>query len=509
MSKQPTNERQSADHWGWPAVVVLCGLFGGWLVWVQIAKWQSFHPANFDYANVASIFEDLLHSRLRPLDPAQLYGPLLSQFYLLYFLLYALLRSVYTLMAIHAFFFSVALFLTYLAARTIWRRPWWPLLFTAALALNPLFNICALSGFRQSAPVLPAVLGLFIAWRKGNKRWFAVCAVIAAAAQANVALALAPLGMVLWRRAGEKFFGRTLVATAGGFLVLNIALLMLARHFSSIKPPDNMLHLIAFGQSPGEALRRMFTQPGLVLASFFYWKNVSLLLLAITFLGLPFLAPRWLAGALFELIYMALSTRGLTELAPRTAWAVNLDHPVLSFFNTGMITALPFFIVAALLGAEKLGLWARKNATLFTRAFFKRLAFLIFLAATAVMHYTLTPNAYGPVPGARGADWAAVRVDAHDRLLRHRLETLAVEYTYLMQFDFYFQAYHVPQRTLLTPEKAARITFDYVLLDTQGECPIIGRESCEKLWRELPADPSYRIAWEKDGIILLCRTTLL
>lgn len=509
MNNDLPKERRSADRAGWAIALLLATAFFVVNLWLQIGKWNAFHIADFDIGNAASLLREVCNGQFRFLDPGHLYGPLLSQFYLLYLLLFFMAPSHITLMVVMSAAFAAAIVLTYAAGRTVFQGTRWPLLFTFAVAANPLFWLLSLSGFRQSAPVLPAVLGLFIAWRRGHKGWFVACAVLAAAAQANVALALAPLGVALLRRDRVKFYGRTLLATAGGFLALNFALLFLARYLSGIEPPEGMFHLIAFGRSPGEALRTMFVRPGLVLENIFYYKNLTLLLFVVTFLSLPLLAPLWLTGAAFELVYMALSTRGLTELAPRTAWAVNLDHRIFSFFNTGMITVLPFFIVAALLGAGRLGLWARKNSAFFAGKSGGALIAVLFVAATALLHFYLTPNDYGPVPGARGADWSAVQADEHDRLREHRLQTLAGEYTYLMQFSFYFHAYHISQRTLLTAEKAAQITFDYVLLDTRGDCPIVGLETCAKLWRQLPADPRYRVAWEEDGIILLCRKTLL
>lgn len=497
--------RWLAANYGWLGAIALTAVFFGVNLYLQIAKWQSFHVTAFDYANLTAILDEILNLKFRFLDPTHIYGAALSQVYVAYVLIYAIAPSVYTPMVWTAALFASTIALTYVAGRTLFSRSRWPLVFAFLIAVNPVLIVSSLAGFRQNATVLPAVLLAFVAYQQRRRVWFIAAVALVCASQANIIPGMLLLGLWLWWRGPERLFGRAMAGVAALWLVANVAIVAVVFAATGIAPPDSMGHLGELGGTPSGVLRTLLTDPAQVLTHVFYTKNVTLLLPLLALLGLPLLAPVWLLAALPEFAYMALSTFGYVNTEARTSWAVSLGHPVFSFFNTGMIIVLPFCIIAALQGAVRVRDWwaARRppgpwinNATV-----------VVVVALGLVMLRYLTPTAFGPVPLAKGADFADVRVTAHHRLLRSTLDELDPARRYLMQFGFYFYAPHIPHRTLLNEQFNREQDFDFVLLDRHDPCPITSRDACRRLRAELLGDARYEVERETDGIVILRKKT--
>ncbi|MDP8225046.1 MAG: DUF2079 domain-containing protein [Candidatus Lernaella stagnicola] len=497
-SKTNSLSRWFAAHYGVLAAGGLALAFFGVNLWLQVAKWHTFHYATFDYANVMSILDEVRSGRFDFLDAAHLYGAALCQAYVLYFLCYFFVPSPYTLMVIVAAVFGLAVFCVYVAARPLFRTPRWPLLLTLFMALNPFLIVASLAGFRQNMIVVPAALLAFAAYQRRRPIAYVVAVIIACAAQANITPGILLLGFwILWRRR-DRWFGRATVFAAAGWLVLNAVIYLAVRSLSDIEPPANMLHLTAYGESPVDFLRAFWERPGFVLENLFYWRNGTFLVLLLSLAGLPLISPAWLIAALPELGYMLVSTYGLVELDPRTAWAVRFMNPLFSHFNTGLVLTLPFFIIASLEGAARLGHWGHAR---WGEAAGKWAAVLLVLAGF-LSFYFLTPVDYGPVPLTRAAQGRSLTPSAHDDLRGEILDSLDANRSYLMQFEFYFFAPRVRHRALLSNVAYDDEGYDFVLVDEKGSCPHPGPAECAALRERLTTDPRFELAWDKDGIRL-------
>jgi Predicted membrane protein (DUF2079) len=492
--------RRLTENYGWIGALALSLAFFGFNLWLQVAKWQSFHYASFDYANVVSILEESWHLRFQYLDPTHVYGAALSQVYLIYLAAFRLVPSPYTLMVLVAAFFSTTIFATYIAARTVFDRPLWPLILAWVVAVNPFFIVASLAGFRQNMPILAAMPFAFWAYQRKRPRLFVAAILVAAASQANIIPGLILLGAGLLRW-GDRRFAKLLLLAAGAWLLVNVAIVLGVVFGLGIPPPAKLTHLNSFGEGIGGFLGTLTRDPGAIWTDLVVGDNLTLLLLPLSFLLVPLLAPLWLVAAAPEFIYMALSTHGLTALDERTRWAVDLPHPWFSFFNTGMVLALPFLILGLINGSVRLrDAWLRRRPP--SRRAEAAAAALVLVASFVFLRY-LTPTAYGPFPLVRGADFSEVAVTEHDRVVSHTIRQMPPNLSYMMQYGFYFYSTRTPRRLLLNEDNYRWHEFDKILYDTNGECPTIGRAACEALWKRLPNDERYIETYARDGVHVL------
>jgi hypothetical protein len=484
------------------AALSLSALFFGYHFSIQIAKWKSFHYATFDYSNVAGFFEELLNGRHRFLDPTHIYGLLLSQFHFINLAIYAARPSPYTLMAISSASLALAIYLAFAASDALLKHSRWAIWFALAFALNPFFDVASLSGFRPAAPAVPAALGMFISWQKEKRSWFILSSIIFCSSQANLIVGALLLGLALWRwGAGRRQFGKTLTIIATAWLVLSMMIPFAVTTVFHLPPPAKITHLAAFGSSFSEIIRTVITRPGFVFQNIFYYQNITLVMMVLSFFLLPTFAPLWLIGAAPEFFYLVISTYGLCVIDPRTSWALNLSHPLFSFVSTGFLSVLPFLFITMIQGAARArDRWGER----FSR-FSKGTIEAAFVVMIFAMHYFLTPVDFGPVPLARGADSQSLRVTERDIKRTQILGTLDSEKSYLMDFPFFFWAYNIPNRRLIVSDQSLKDRFDYVLLDLQSSCRLIPKTDCDLLHDQLLAAPEYEIVFDNDGLIMMRR----
>jgi uncharacterized membrane protein len=493
------------DLLGLAAAVALALLFFGVNLWLQIAKYQAFHWSCFDYANVAGLFEETLNGHFRYLDNTHIYALVLMPMLLPQMLVYLLFPGALSLMILHALFFASGVLLVYFAAKQVFRRPWAPLLFSFSLAFNPIYAICSLSGLRNAATILPAAFGAFIAWKARRKGWFIFCAAAICATQINFAVGLFALGFALYLFGSRDRLGRTAMLFSAAWLGCAVIVVVAFSLLTGIHLPAKMTHLSAFGGSFGDIVKGLFTGPGFFLAQLFYYQNFTLLLFFVPLLGLSFVRPAWLFGALPELAYIAVSAYGHVNLDPRTAWAVNLHDGWFSYFTTGFLVVLPFVYLAAIEGARRGADWLalRRPRLLSTRVGVS--AAVAFILFTLTIHYFFTPGDYGPVPLTRHARFGEIVQTAHHRITREVLDSLPRNQSYLMTYTFYFFANDIANRTLVTRETPPTASYDRLVLDEQDPCPMTGNAFCRERLAQALADPRYETISRRDGIYVLAR----
>jgi len=478
-------------------------------LYLQIAKWHVFHPACFDYANVYDVLHSLLTGRVYQMEPTHLFGLVFSQTYFFFAPLFALVPSVYTLMVINSFVFSAGIILAYYAAREVFQRSWIPLLFTVSLALNPFYTISALSGFRPMALIVPAVFASFLAWRRKKKVVFVLVLALMCTAQLNILFGIFFLGFALWWRDRKPFFGLTSMAMSALWILASLIAAIIVTRQSGTAPPADIGHLIAYGSSFSEIFHTLLTRPGFVLKNIFYWKNLTIVFFFLTVAALPLLRPTWIAGAVPELIYIVLSTYGFTQIDSRTRWAVNLDDPLFSFFNTGLITVLPFLYVAAFEGLERLLNWVKTKKPLLLTARYRRIGIIGFLLFSCVIHYAFSPPDYGPVAGAKSADFSVLEQQPHHDQMRFVIANLKRDAFYLMDFSFFFYTVDFPRQRLLNAESPLDDTYDYIVLNRADPNPMLTPEQRKHIEETLMTLP-YRTVWKStDGkIVILARPSM-
>ena len=164
-----------------------------------------------------------------------------------------------------------------------------------AYACSPAINNVNLADFHPAAVAVAPLLGAtYLALRE---RWhaFALVALLVVVWEAELALVIAGLGVLVFMR-GRRGIGRRIVIGSLAWLV--IAVLILEPHFGNaglIAP--GAFH--AYGHSTAGVIGGMIAHPFRVLGDVFAQDNVHLLVVLLApLLFLPVLAPRYLIPAL-------------------------------------------------------------------------------------------------------------------------------------------------------------------------------------------------------------------
>jgi uncharacterized membrane protein len=185
-----------------------------------------------------------------------------------------------------------------------------------AYALFPAMHRLNLSGFHAESLALPALLyaaffGLSSHWRR-----FGVCCVFVLLCRADLGLAVAGLGGLVWA-SGRKHEGR--VAVVVGILYVLVASLLIEPWLAGGVYPHAAAHA-AFGDTPPAVLWGMVTHPADVVGALLREQNIDLMgRLLVPLLFLPLLAPRYLLPVLpLELLYLTSDVPGAAVQGEQT-----------------------------------------------------------------------------------------------------------------------------------------------------------------------------------------------
>jgi uncharacterized membrane protein len=158
-------------------------------------------------------------------------------------------------------------------------------------ALFPTMHTLNLAGFYPETLALPALL--YAAYYGLGKHWrrYAVCCVFVVLCRADLGLAVAGLGALLWTE-GRKVEGR--VSLVAGVAYSAFAVLVIQPRFGG-GTYDQINIFSAFGDTPPAVFGGMLLHPGDVLTTLFRRENFNLLVTLFAPVAfLPFLAPRYL-----------------------------------------------------------------------------------------------------------------------------------------------------------------------------------------------------------------------
>ncbi len=266
----------------------------------------SYHSEAFDLGNMDQAVWNTLHGHLFRFTNrgGDWYGPPtrlgihVEPILLLIAPLYLLHSDAATLLALQTV--ALALGTLPIMALSLRRLPDLPLLgvgFAAAYLLAPELLGEALWDFHPVALATPLLLAALYALDVRRYRWFLVAGVLAAACKEDVALALAPLGLLI---------AVPIAWTAFCFLVI-------IPHFNGgVSAGGNALwyRYASLGATPAAAARRIATDPGLLLSVVVTPDKLSYLgLLLRTGGGLGIFAPFWWLVGLCELAINLLSAQ--------------------------------------------------------------------------------------------------------------------------------------------------------------------------------------------------------
>jgi uncharacterized membrane protein len=203
-----------------------------------------------------------------------------------------------------------------------------------AYALFPAVHSLNLAGFHPETLALPALL--YAAYYGLSSRWrrFGVCCVFVLLCRADLGLAVAGLGGLVWA-SGRKVEGR--VAVGVGLAYTALAVLILEPRLAGGVFPHAGAHA-AFGDTPATVAWGMLAHPTEVVGALLREENFDLtarLLAPVLFL--PLLAPRYLLPVLpLEFLYLTSAASGSVVYGEQTVAVTAFVFLATAFALKGM-----------------------------------------------------------------------------------------------------------------------------------------------------------------------------
>ena len=224
------------------------------------------------------------------------------------------------------------------------------LVLLTAYALYPAIHDVNTSGFNPAAMALPALLGMALFGLTGKWWFFGLCAVIAVATRADLAMVTAGFGGLLILE-NKRRAGLITIGVSVAYMV--VALLAIQPHYND----GNFVHIDAFeayGSSAFGALGGLLIHPFQAIGDLIDQQNFQILVMLFApVFFLPFVAPRYLlpvvpleclylianvsadrvarpehAIAITAFIFLATAI-GLSRIGRRSVERVNVDRRVL------------------------------------------------------------------------------------------------------------------------------------------------------------------------------------
>jgi uncharacterized membrane protein len=346
--------------------------------------------------------------------------------------------------------------------------------FSLAYLLYPATEWMTLNEFHPVALACPLLL--FAIWYLDEDRLgpFAVFAVLAALTKEEVPLVLVGLG--IWYALGRRRWLAGAAIAVLGLAATVVAVRVVIPHFNHGSAPSFYGRYRAVGGSAAGIIRTAFSDPGRLLSVALGHRGVHYLIdLALPLAGLCLLAP---------LLLIAL----LPELALNLLSSVDAQSSIQYHYTAAEISVL---FAAAVLGAAKLGRWAR-------------LAAVAAVIAAAAGNYRLGPlPLWRFVPGGQTQQATAAQVSAHDRIAAQALQLIpadaAVSATNSLGAHLSARA-----RIYSFPELARA---DWAAVDTHKPSLWDRRNpgNALSLIRQLARNPRWQLVFSRDGVLIMRR----
>ena len=271
--------------------------------------------------------------------------------------------------------------------------------FALAYLLYPAVQWLTLAEFHPVALACPLLLFAFWYLDEDRLAPFAVFAVLAALTKEEIPLVIA--GMGVWYALSRKRYRVGGAIAALGVVATAIAVGLVLPHFNPEASTRFEQRYGDLGDSPGEVLGTVFTDPAKVLSTAFDSEGIRYLAeLLLPLLFLFAAAPLALVAALPEL--------GLNLLSA-TPTQTSIHH----HYTAGLI---PPLIVASVLGAAKVARGERRRAI--------RLSWVV-VAAALVANFVLgAVPLWRDLPGGQSYQAYASHVTTHDRITQRALRLI-------------------------------------------------------------------------------------
>ena len=256
-------------------------------------------------------------------------------------LLYRLYAGPEILLVVQALVVALGALPTFALAKRELENEWLGLLFAAAFLLSPAVQGANWLEFHPLTLAPTFLLAAFYFLRARRVGWFALFAVLAASTKEEIGLLVAMMGLyaaifMRWPRLGIPTF----LLGVGWPLV---AVLVVQQNVGGNIHWDRYGYL---GETPGQMLRTLLVQPGVVLAQLGKADAVG-------YLGLLLLPVAFTALFAPEVLLMALPSLAINLLA---------DFPPMHQVGTLIYAApvAPFVIMAGIMGTARLRRWVER-----------------------------------------------------------------------------------------------------------------------------------------------------
>ena len=349
--------------------------------------------------------------------------------------------------------------------------------FALSYLLYPAVQWLTLNEFHPVALACPLLLYAF--WYLDEDRIvpFAIFAVLAAASKEEIGLVIAGFG--LWYMLTRRRWAVGATIALGGIAVAALAVEVVVPHFNGASS-DFYSRYDEVGGSPGGIAKTAFTDPTHVLGHAFSARDLHYLgQLLVPLGGLFMLAPVALIAAVPEL--------GLNLLSKTPTQSSIHFH-----YTAGLI---PPLVVATVLGAGALARrlprvlpWLGPGA--------------VVLAVAANFHLGAIP-AWGFLPGGENFQWRAHEITAHDRAAAQAVRLVPAGV--VVTANNWLGAHVSARRRILSLPRLGDATWAIADETRPSYLDRISPLPAASALRNLRSDPSWRVVFEHDGIVVLRR----
>jgi uncharacterized membrane protein len=299
--------------------------------------------------------------------------------------LYAIIPSVIWLIFAQSLALSIAAVPIFLLASRVLTSEKAGLFWALAYLVNPFVLNAAAWDFQAITLAVPFVaISMWSIERKNFWVLFLSCLIILSCKE-HLGVMVIGFGLLWWiiNKRWKTAIGIILTGVTHSVLVIGVIMPALSPTGEHYMLSEGVAGRYSWlGSSPIEALQAIFTHPFYILKKVILEMGgaVYIVLILITLLGFPLVAPEFFLPGLADLMANILSANPM----PRSPFAYH------------SVSLIPVFTVAAVYGTERISRWTKKFST-------KELA-IFTVIASFIGGYFLSPF---PLPGARNF-WAPV-----------------------------------------------------------------------------------------------------
>lgn len=336
--------------------------------------------------------------------------------------LYAFYPDPRLILALDAWAMAFGILIVFMLARHTFKGLLIPASLALSFGLNPWVNYFSMIG----TPMFPlgAFFGLLVLLflHQRRKGLFVAAALLACTQRPDFVALHFLLGIYLWRFEQYRHFGRTLVMITVTWALFFFAGTLLTGGDLFVRA-SGTFRLGALGDSLSEVMKNIFFNPQLLFGNILILENLKNLLFLAPVCFLSLLAPRWLLPVTVEVIYIILSTKGLTVRHDFVSFRSMFQGAFCLPFHSGFCIMLPLVYLAAIEGTHSLTSWL--EAWLRGKEEWIQPALAALIATGSIFfHYWFTSPFTGPVPWSREFNWNYYTVTEHARVGHNLIEQI-------------------------------------------------------------------------------------